>query len=90
MSDHHDEDKDIDLFDDLWNKVEVLTKIHSKEAVGSMMIGQGLRLLKSIFTQEEFDHFMTLLNETATQIDPNGEFITNWNIKGEDDDPTFH
>jgi hypothetical protein len=74
-------------FDDLYSKLFAmnvqLSSEYSVVAVASVLLGQAMRLYKTVLSEEDFNKMMVTINETSHEVRPYDEFSL-------DTDSTMH
>jgi dihydrofolate reductase len=61
----------LNVYDDLAKKtIDMLEKYKDDQLVASALVAQGLRVYKSILSEEEFNNMLKLIIDDATKINP--------------------
>jgi dihydrofolate reductase len=61
----------LNVYDELAKKtLDMLEKYKDDQLVASALVAQGLRVYKSILSEEEFNNMLKLIIDDATKINP--------------------
>jgi dihydrofolate reductase len=61
----------LNVYDELAKKtIDMLEKYKDDQLVASALVAQGLRVYKSILSEEEFNNMLKLIIDDATKINP--------------------